>query len=110
MNGFDKLKCMDKGPRAERAKPVREWLKRVQEVAELSKPVSHTPVKADGTLVEDAAFALESIGHLQGLEQQLLPLAEHLREIAKAAKTSELPIDKLEPEDRMAKVIELVNK
>lgn len=38
------------------------------------------------TKVEAAAFALETVAHLQGQEHELLPLAEHLRAIAEATR------------------------
>lgn len=31
--------------------------------------------------ITQAAFALESVAHLRGLERELLPLAEHLRKV-----------------------------
>jgi hypothetical protein len=38
------------------------------------------------TLLEDAAFTIETVAHLKRLEASLLPLAEYLREIDKAVK------------------------
>lgn len=45
------------------------------------------------TLIEQAAFVLESMAHLRGMERELLPLSEHLRELAAAATAANTTLD-----------------
>jgi hypothetical protein len=41
-----------------------------------------TPTQEDSMKLRQAAFCLETVAHLRGLEHELLPLADALREIA----------------------------